>query len=149
MESSPDRGSPEISGTFDKAIGATRRFGAKLVHVSFWSSHNARSHRHLRTLVGENQELCVPLPPDGTMVDGILFDPIQHFRRTRDSVPRAWGEVHRAETLAAVAFEVAAAGSGRGSPGRIAAGLNGRGICTLNGRRWTAENVRAFLRHQT
>ncbi len=146
MELRPDRGSPEISETFEKAIRNTKKLRAKLVYVSFWDYHNARLHRHLRSLIQDHAELCIPLPPEPAMVDGLIFDPIDHFRRTRTTVPRAWSDEHRAETLSAVAFAVAAAGSERGSAARVASTLNGRGVETLNGRAWTAENVRAFLR---
>lgn len=149
MELYPDRGSPEIAGPFQKAVATATNLGAELVYVEFWSRHNARLHHRLLDLLNQHHDLCMPLPPDPIRgVDGIDFDPVDHFRRRRQTVPRAWSDEHRAETLAAVAHEVMASGSARGSAGRIAAGLNARSITTLNGRAWTAANVRAFLSKQ-
>ena len=114
---------------------------ATLLYVRFEEIHHWRRNAHLLHGAEQLGLAVLPLPPDPVVIDGETFDPIRHFERWReeDSTTRTRLKLEAHGALRRMLAEVAE-GPGRWSA--ICERLNGAGVRTSGGARWTAENVR-------
>ncbi len=142
METRPDRGTEDIQQEIGKVLTEARKKSAEVVLVDFSEAFGWRPHGPLFEMIRE-AENCVLLPPEPVLIDGKWWDPVDHFR--------AWREVDQAHQLAKEDIKDTAltAMAGLKSEGEsypaIAARLNELGMKTVNGRAWTADNVRKFM----
>ena len=114
---------------------------ATMLYVRFNEVEHWRPNIHL---VREAEHLglaSLPLPPDPVLIDGVLFDPAQHFRDWRDR-DRAMKERLDADATAGLRAALDAVKEGPGKWHAIAARLNAEGVRTVRGSGWTAEGVR-------
>ena len=83
----------------------------------------------------------IGLSPDPLTIDGEEFDPARHFTawRKKDGTAMTLLRLDAQEGLRAALAEVP---DGNGRWQAVAGLLNGRGIRTIQGGTWTAENVR-------
>lgn len=142
METRPDRGTDAIQHEIGKLLAEATKRQAEAVLVDFAQAFGWRSHGPLFDMIGAAGN-CVRLPPEPALIDGKWMDPVEHFR--------AWREVDLAHqmakddlkdtTLTTIA-ELKAYGA---SYAAIAARLNDMGMKTVNGRAWSADNVRKFI----
>lgn len=140
MEIAPDRASPALLDDLERALGIAARKAARLVLVDFADAHGWRRHGALwDRLAHEDHELISPVPLD---LDGMAFNPVEHFRSWRrvDEARIATKPEHRALILAALQDLETLAASAQ------AEALNRAGLRTFTGRTWTADNLRKFVR---
>lgn len=135
-----DRATEAVRSTLRKRAAACAG-SAAMLYVRFSEVDHWRRNTHL---LGEAASLgfeVLPLPPDPVMINGALFDPIQHFAdwRERDRLMKTRLETEAAAGLRA-ALEAVPDGPGRWQA--IAEQLNSDGIRTVRGVLWTAEGVR-------
>ena len=115
---------------------------AEVVLVDFSQAFGWRPHGPLFDMIDAAGN-CVLLPPEPQVIDGHLWDPVTHFR--------TWREVDHAHQMAKDSLKDAAFSAITGlkaegaSYSAIAANLNDLGLKTVNGRAWTADNVRKFM----
>ena len=145
LELKPDRGSDMIAGELAKALRTAENTAATFVYVHFADYHQARLHPFMQSILQVTSVPCMALSPDPEHVGHDSFDPIEHFRSSRQTLPRARGPDRQAAILAAVAAALEAVGNAPGKAERIAERLNAHSVRTANGRTWTGANVRAFL----
>ncbi len=144
LELAPDRGSEQILPTINRLLARCRAEGARLMLVDFAEAFRWRRHGPLWDRLAKEDGLVQLLYPDGIRIGDEPFDPMEHFRAWREieaahaqAKPERRAEIARAaEALTAVHPTHAA----------LAKALNDDGIRTPTGRRWTAENLRKFLK---
>ncbi len=114
---------------------------ATLLYVRFEEIHLWRRNRFLPETAQDLGLKILPLPPDPTLIDGELFDPILHFKqwRKRDEGARTLLKLEAGQELRLALAEIP---EGNGRWQAIAERLNGAGTRTSSGGSWTAENVR-------
>ncbi|WP_135433965.1 hypothetical protein [Pseudotabrizicola sediminis] len=137
LELAPDRATPESASELRKiVVKASAR--ATFISIAFTETRGWRPHPFIREGLPVDRTLA--LPPDPIMLDGKIFDPIQHFQNWREHEKLHSGtkELHRATILAALQ-EV----NGRSFPTQAGA-LNAAGLRTFSGKVWTADNLRKF-----
>jgi hypothetical protein len=142
LELAPDRASEHVNDAVRELAKLRKDTGAEIVHVRFQERHDARPHRHLAEALSREGLPETGLHPDATMMDGEEFDPIAHFRAwktLRDA--HIAGKPGIVVTLKAETHLLREAGM---SWKQVAEDLNTRGVRTLNGKPWTADNVRKF-----
>ena len=144
LELAPDRGTAAVTGDLDAAIALSRASDAALVLVDFAESFGWRRHPALWDRLREAGASHMALTPDPVMIDGQVFDPMAHFRRWRE----IWDafRASRPERKAAIAEAIGALAIEGGAYAEIAKQLNASDIKTLNGKPWTKETVRKFLK---
>jgi hypothetical protein len=142
MDVRPDRGTKAIQSEIGKLLTEAGKISAGLVLVDFTQAFGWRPHGPLFDMILQKDN-CVLLPPEPMLLEGKLWDPVEHFR--------AWREVdfaHRSakqqakDTVLAAMTDLKVDGA---SYANIAQELNGMGVKTVNGRPWTADNVRKFM----
>jgi hypothetical protein len=115
-----------------------------LLYVAFDEVSLWRHNPHIKEAAAGMGFEAVPLSPDPIMIQGHLFDPIEHFRRWR-----RLDEISKAEIRQTAAIELeraeAAFPHGDGRYGQIADTLNREGVRTVRGIPWTDESVRKAL----
>ena len=151
LELEPDRGSRHVAAALEQAVDLCQKAGARLLYVDFAERHGWRPHRQLKTHLDglAGAPLHRPLDPDPVVIDGRRFDPVRHFRRRRDEMTERGTPAERRQEVLGRILAFAAGLPPAVPPGDHAAladGLNGAGIGTTTGRRWTPENLRAFLK---
>ncbi len=150
LELAPDRGSRHVAAALAKAVDLCRATGARLLYIDFAERHGWRPHRQLKTHLDglAGAPLHRPLDPDPVVIDGRRFDPVRHFRRRRDEMAERGTPAERRQEVLGKIFTFAAGLPPAVPPGdhaALAEALNGAGIRTTTGRRWTPANLRAFL----
>lgn len=142
LETRPDRGTEAIRDDMAKILAQAESLGAAVVLVDFSQAFGWRPHGPLFDMIAKARH-CVLLPPDPVMIDGAPWDPVDHFRAWR-ALDLAWHDSKDTQKAAARAAMAALRAEGA-SHAAIAAALNARGLKTVTGRVWTAENVRKML----
>ncbi len=155
LELDPDHGTEHILPLVETLLGRCRREGCQLLVVALWEMQEMGWRRHHRLIARLEEEEraaeaegrephCIVLPP-GQGEDGQRM--IEHFGRWR-AVRAAFTEGKPAQEalVRQVVEDLRRAGGARASSAVLARALNARGIATPNGRRWTAANLRQFLR---
>jgi hypothetical protein len=150
MELAPDRGSRHVAAALRKAVDSCRQAKAQLLYVDFAERHGWRPHQQLKAFLDGLADPIAhhPLDPDPIEIDGRRFDPVAHFRRRRDEkAERGTPAERRQEVLGRILAFAAGLASAvpPGDHAALADALNGADIRTTTGRRWTPENLRAFL----
>jgi hypothetical protein len=144
LEIGPDRPSDSIEDVMGEAVELCRSRHVALLYVDFAAAQGWRDHTHMRRTIDRHDLRSEGLHPDPLTVDGETFDPIAHFRRSRE-IDLAFR--HRraldAEEALLVAADLHPPGYGRYP--RIAKHLNSLSIPTHSGREWTGDNVRMAL----
>ncbi|MBX9933270.1 MAG: hypothetical protein K2Y56_17335 [Methylobacterium sp.] len=148
MEMEADRGTEQVEEELERIIRLCAAHSATLLYVNFSLVHHWRPHAFMRMYLANHDVPRQDLRPDPIMIEGQIFDPVKHFRR--------WQQRHETESPAlrerAKIELVLAVDRLAEEPGRYqtaADDLNGRGITTGTGRRWTSEGVRkAYARQQ-
>lgn len=144
METRPDRGTDAIQSEMSKLLAKAKSKAATLVLVDFAQAFGWRPHGPLFDMI-RTADNCTLLLPEPVLIDGKFWDPVQHFR--------TWREMDEAHHMAKLGIKDAALAAvadlkAKGaSYATIAAQLNDRGIRTVTGREWTADNVRKFVTH--
>jgi hypothetical protein len=142
MDTRPDRGTDAIKDEIGKVLAEAAKKQAEVVLVDFSQAFGWRPHGPLFDMIDAAGN-CVLLPPEPQLIDGHLWDPVTHFR--------TWREVDHAHQQAKDSLKDAALSAMTdlkaegASYSAIAASLNGMGLKTVNGRAWTADNVRKFM----
>ena len=115
--------------------------GATLVAVHFHEVHHWRRYPFLHEAAEELGLEVVGLSPNPLTIGGEVFDPARHFAawRTEDGSAMARLRLAAHESLQVALAEVQ---DGNGRWQAVAGLLNGRGVRTIRGGAWTAENVR-------
>lgn len=124
-----------------RAAPAYAGTGATLLAVQFHEDHGWRRNPFLHQAAAELGLQVIGLSPDPLTIDGQAFDPARHFARWRkaDGAAMTRLRLHAHEGLRAALAEMPA-GDGRWLA--IAKLLNERGVRTVQGGNWSAENVR-------
>lgn len=144
LELSPDRGSEQILPTIERLLSRCRRDDAQLVLVDFSEAFGWRRHEPLWTRLSSEGERVQWLMPDEAWLDGKRFDPIEHFR--------TWRKIEQAHVLSKperrtdIARAIETREAANPTHAALAEALNADGIRTSTGRRWTADNLRKFLK---
>ena len=143
METRTDRATDAVRDVLRRK--APTRLGAlTLLAVAFEENHHWRPNPFLKIAADELGLQLIRLSPDPITLDGELFDPARHFATWRDQDVRAMEQLRLAaqEGMQAARGEVP---DGAGRWAKIATLLNSRGVKTVRGGQWTAENVRKFV----
>jgi len=152
MELEPDRGSRHVETELRKAVDSCRQAEARLLYVDFSERHGWRPHQQLKTCLNElaDASLHRPLDPDPIVIDGRRFDPVAHFRRWRDEMAERGTAAERRQEvrdrILALAADRLPPAVPRADYTSLAEALNGAGVRTTTGRRWSPDNLRVFLR---
>ena len=141
MDTRTDRATEAVRDVLHRAAPSYAGKGVTLLAVHF---HEVQYWRHNPFLHAAAEELglsVIGLSPDPLTIGGQVFDPAQHFAawRTEDGSAMARLRLHAHEGLQAALAEVP---DGTGRWQSITGLLNGRGVRTIRGGTWTAENVR-------
>lgn len=141
-----DRGTELVTETLAKAYTLCLKSNATLLYIDFAQVLHWRRHPALQAFLDEHA-FADGLSPDSIGIDGRLFDPVQHFRRWRQSSETEASKRRQSADaeLTALAHQTPVT---RGRYGVIADTLNARQVLTPSGRVWTAENVRIALRRR-
>ena len=137
LELAPDRATQESAAELRQVVAKASPH-AIFISIAFTETRGWRPHPFIREGLPEDRTLA--LPPDPIMLDGKVFDPIQHFQdwRVQEKLHSGIKELHRARILVALQ-EVA----GQSYPSQAGA-LNAAGLRTNSGKAWTADNLRKF-----
>lgn len=144
VELAPDRGGKHIREPLDTLAAFCRQHEATLFYVDFSEAQRWRSHE---TMSGWFADADVPLYPVGlgnVMIEGKLFDPVEHFERWR-ARDKLWRADKPAREAAARQEALGLKDQGLTWPA-IAAHLNHHGLSSATGRSWTADNLRKLLK---
>jgi hypothetical protein len=144
LELAPDRGSDQIVHELDRALNRCRKERATLVLVDFAEVFGWRRHGSLWDRLQNSLMPHIPLDPAPIFIDGVEFDPVDHFRLWRD-IEHAHAEAksNRKADLAKVIGQLAAEHE---SHVALTEELNARGVTTPTGKQWTDDNLRKFLK---
>ncbi len=143
MDTRTDRATDAVRDVLRRAAPTYAGKGATLLAVRF---HEVHHWRHIPFLHDAAEELglkVIGLSPDPLTIDGEVFDPAQHFAawRTKDGSAMARLRLEAHVGLQAALAEVP---DENGRWQAVADLLNRRGVRTIRGGSWTAENVRKF-----
>lgn len=142
LELAPDRATKHVKDAVQLLARTCREARAMVVHVNFHERHHARPHPFLRDALKESGTESFGLDPEPIVIDGSLFDPIEHFRGWRKlNDEHTSGKPAAAAKLLADIHRMRDEGD---TWARVAENLNRRGLKTLNGKPWRAENARKF-----
>ena len=141
MDTRTDRATDAVRDVLHRALPAYAGHGATLIAVRFDESHFWRRNRFLYDAAQELGLEVIPLSPYPLNISGQMFDPAQHFTAWREEDGRAMARLRQDahEGLQAALAEVP---DGNGRWQTIAGLLNERGIRTIQGGTWIADNVR-------
>ncbi len=141
MDTRTDRATDAVRNVLRRAVPAYAGKGATLLAVQFHEVHHWRHNPFLHEAAHELRLEVIGLSPDPLNIGGQVFDPARHFAawRTEDGSAMARLRLDAHQGLQAALAEVP---DGNGRWQAIAGLLNGRGVRTIRGGRWTAENVR-------
>jgi hypothetical protein len=142
MDIRPDRGTDAIKDEISKVLAEAAKKQAEVVLVDFSQAFGWRPHGPLFEMLSA-AGTCVLLPPEQQMIDGKLWDPVTHFRTWRElDYAHQMAKDELKGTALSTMTDLKADGA---SYSGIAKKLNDMGIKTVNGRAWTADNVRKFM----
>ena len=142
MDARPDRGTDAIQSEIGKLLAEAVKKDAELVLVDFAQAFGWRPHGPLFDMIGDAKN-CVLLPPEPIRINDELYDPVAHFRRWREiEQARQFEKDDLKQAALATMTDLKADGA---SYAAIAVRLNDMGVTTINGRAWTADNVRKFM----
>ena len=141
MDTRTDRATDAVRDVLRRAAPAYAGKSATLLAVHFHEVHHWRHNPALHDAAQELGLEVIGLSPDSLTIGGEVFDPARHFAawRTEDGSAMARLRRHAHEGLQAALAEVP---DGNGRWQAVADLLNGRGVRTIRGGSWTAENVR-------
>ena len=141
MDTRTDRATDAVRDVLRRAAPAYAGKGATLLAVQFHEVQHWRRNPFLYEAAHELGLEVIGLSPDPLTINGQEFDPAQHFAawRTEDGSVMARLRLDARDGLRAALAEVP---DGNGRWQAVAGLLNGRGIQTIQGGTWTAENVR-------
>ena len=144
MDTRTDRATDAVRDVLHRAAPVYARKGATLLAVQFHEVHHWRHNPFLHAAAEELGLEVVGLSPDPLTIGGQVFDPAPHFAawRTQDGSAMARLRLDAQEGLQAALAEVP---DGGGRWQAVADLLNGRGVRTIRGGSWTAENVRKLV----
>ncbi len=149
LEVRPDRGTDFVQPYIEKALRACIKYDAQLLYVEFAHRHGWRDHPVLRELMQLSRVSCLPLYPDPIHIDGVEFDPIEHFRTVRAAQNDLMAnKEQRRAAIATIIDDVYAELTTQTSKptfGDVSDRLNNRHIVTITGRSWTAANLKQFM----
>ena len=136
-----DRATDAVRDVLRRAAPAYAGKGATLLAVQFHEFHHWRHNPFLHAAAQELGLEVMGLSPDPLTIDGQVFDPSRHFAAWRKEDGSAMTRLRLGahEGLQAALAEVPG-GDGRWQA--IADVLNGRGVRTIRGGSWTADNIR-------
>jgi hypothetical protein len=148
LEVQPDRATDAVGHYVKKAAELCRQKQATLVYVDFREMCGWRPHNYLTAAIEEEGVRSVPVWPshETIMMDGQLFDPVQHFRDHRIFGEKAAAE--RRDTAISRLLKFAQdTPPGRRRNALIAKMLNDERVETFQGggRPWTVDNVKKAL----
>jgi len=141
MDTRTDRATDAVRDVLRRAAPAYAGKGATLLAVHFHEVHHWRHNPFLHGAAEELGLAVVGLSPDPLTIGGEVFDPARHFAawRTEDGSAMARLRLQAHVGLQAALAEVP---DGNRRWQSVAGLLNGRGVRTIRGGIWTAENVR-------
>ena len=145
MDTRTDRATDAVRDVLRRAAPAYAGKGATLLAVQFHEVHYWRHNPFLHEAAGELGLEVIGLSPDPLTIGGEVFDPARHFAawRKADGSAMARLRLDAHEGLQAALDEVP---DGNGRWQAVAGLLNGRGVRTIRGGSWTADNVRKLAR---
>ena len=141
MDTRTDRATDAVRDVLRRAAPAYAGKGVTLLAVQFHEVHHWRHNPFLYEAAEELGLEVIGLSPDPLTIEGKVFDPARHFAawRTEDGIAMTRLLRDARDGLRAALAEVP---DGNGRWQAVAGLLNGRGIRTIQGGTWTAENVR-------
>ncbi len=143
METRTDRATDAVREVLRRK-GPAHQTGITLLAVAFEENGGWRPNPLMQTAADELGLRLIRLSPDPITIDDEVFDPARHFARWRDQDIRAMEQL-RLAAQDGMQAALAQVPNGAGRWARIATLLNGLGIKTVRGGRWTPENVRKFV----
>ena len=141
MDTRTDRATDAVRDVLRRAAPAYAGTGATLVAVRFDEVHHWRHNPFLPAAAEELGLAVMPLSPDPLTISGQVFDPARHFAAWRREDGRAMARL-RLDAHAGLQAALAEVPDGDGRWQAMAGVLNGRGVRTIRGGTWSAENVR-------
>ena len=140
----PDRATDEdfaaLSGAVDRAGTAT------VMAVAFHEEGNWRAGgRYLSEVAYRLGFEIERLRPDPIAIDGVMFDPVRHFRQWQQRDARGRMEL-RLRAIRGIRDALAEIPEGDGRYAAIATRLTQQGIRTVQDGEWKAENVRKMVK---
>lgn len=138
LELAPDRATPEAAAELHQVVARASR-QAIFVSIAFTETQGWRPHPFIRD--GLPLDRTLALPPDPVILDGKIFDPIQHFKdwRMQEKAHSGAKTSHRRTILAALQ-----AVSDQSYQNQ-ANNLNSAALRTQSGKVWSGDNLRKFL----
>jgi len=142
MDSSPDRPTDAIYEAVSRVHPICVAHNAKLVIARFgrWRQHHFLHHR-----LSEMRIRFIELDPQPMTIDGLRFEPIEHFQHWANTGEAA-SAARRRDAIAALQKAGGEIEAGPGRYEKIAQLLNQTGVKTFTGKAWTGENVKKALR---
>jgi hypothetical protein len=144
LELASDRGSDFIVPEIDRVIARCRSEEAALVLVDFSYEFGWRRHGPLWEWLVSADVTRETLDPIALVIDGAEFDPVQHFRTWRE-IERNHAET-KPQRKAAIADAINRLGNEHTTHAALAEALKAEGLSTPNGKPWTADNLRKFIK---
>ena len=141
MDTRTDRATDAVRDVLRRAAPAYAGTGATLLAVHFHEVHHWRHNPALRKAAGELGLEVVGLSPDPLTIGGQVFDPARHFTAWRAEDGSAMARL-RLQAHVGLQAALAEVPDGNRRWQSVAGLLNGRGVRTIRGGIWTAENVR-------
>ena len=145
MDTRTDRATDAVRDVLRRAVPAYAGKGATLLAVQFHEVQHWRHNPFLHQAAAELGLAVIGLSPDPMTIGGKVFDPAQHFATWRKDDGTAMARL-RLEAHMGLQAALAEVPGGNGRWQAIAGLLNGRGVRTIRGGSWTAENVRKLVR---
>ena len=141
MDTRTDRATDTVRDVLRRAAPAYAGKGATLLAVQFHEVHHWRHNPFLHKAAEELGLEVIGLSPDRLTIWGEVFDPARHFAAWRAEDVSAMARL-RLEAHEGLQAALAELPNGNGRWQAIAGLLNGRGVRTIRGGAWTADNVR-------
>ena len=141
MDTRTDRATDAVRDVLRRAVPAYADKDATLLAVRFHEVHHWRHNPFLHAAAEELGLAVIGLSPDPLTIGGQVFDPARHFAAWRTEDGSAMARL-RLEAHVGLQAALAEAPDGTGRWHAVAGLLNGRGVRTIQGGSWTAENVR-------
>lgn len=147
LELQPDRATEYVEAPLGEAIRLCRESDACLVYVDFQERFKARPNQFLARALDVNELDSMALAPEEIQMDGVQFDPIEHFRTWRGAYKEH--QKHKPDKGAKVHEEIHNMRESGATWAAVADRLNEQNLKTLNGKPWSADNVRKFAAGST
>lgn len=144
LDVAPDRDTDAITDDVRRATDHAVEHNATLVVVDFLAKANWRRQRPMQRQLEAASVEVHRLYPDPIYIEGKRFDPIEHFRAWQAFYVAA--AASKSEAKAAITAHIYECGPADATWPEMAAWLNAEGYRTLNGKEWTDDNVRKFLK---